>query len=103
MRHNNIFLADTYLPYSIFPAQPLFMRASAWELLVPFFTPLVWCDRVSNPRPPAPKADALPTELSGWLQYHMQLVMGKHVFPTLLGWNHSAWLQTFAKILLYNY
>ena len=41
------------------------MRASARELLVPFFTPLVWCGRDSIPRPPAPKADALPTELSG--------------------------------------
>ena len=30
---------DTYLPYSIFLAQPLFMRASTRELLVPFFTP----------------------------------------------------------------
>ena len=43
------------------------MRASAREQLVLFITPLVWCDRDSNPRPPAPKADALPTELSGRL------------------------------------
>ena len=41
------------------------MRASARELLVPFFTPLVWCSRDSNPQPPARKGDALPTELSG--------------------------------------
>ena len=40
------------------------MRASARKLLVPFFTPLVWCGRDSNPRPPAQKVDALPTELS---------------------------------------
>ena len=43
------------------------MRASARELLVPFFTPLVWCGPDSNPRPLAPKADALPTELMGRL------------------------------------
>ena len=31
-----ISLTDSYLPYSIFLAQPLYMRASARELLVPF-------------------------------------------------------------------
>ena len=41
------------------------MRASARELLVPFFTSLVRCSQDSNPRPPSPKADTLPTELSG--------------------------------------
>ena len=37
------------------------MRASARELLVPFFTLFD-----SNPRPLALKADALLTKLSGW-------------------------------------
>ena len=41
--HNNI--SNRYLPVFISLAQPLFMRASARELLVPFFTPLVWCGR----------------------------------------------------------
>ena len=62
-----ISLSDTYLPVSIFLAQPLCMRVSARELLVPFFTPLVWGmvrPRDSNPRLPAPTGDALPTELS---------------------------------------
>ena len=40
------------------------MQASARELLVAFFTSLVWCGGDSNPRPPAPKVDTLPTELS---------------------------------------
>ena len=39
------------------------MRASARELPVPFFTPLVWRGRGSNLRPPDPEADALPLEL----------------------------------------
>ena len=41
------------------------MRASARKLLVPFFTSLVWWGSDSNAQPPAPKAEALPTELSG--------------------------------------
>ena len=41
------------------------MRASARELLVPFFTPLVWCGRDSNPPPPALKADAFYQGVSG--------------------------------------
>ena len=57
---------NSYLPALLYlPNTTSFMRASARELLVPFFTPLVWCGRDLNPRPPAPKADALPTELSG--------------------------------------
>ena len=45
------------------------MRASARELLVPFFYTFGMVrPRDSNPRPPAPKADALPTELSRSLQ-----------------------------------
>ena len=31
----------------------------------PFLTPLVWRGPGSNPRPPAPEADALPFALSG--------------------------------------
>ena len=42
LRHNN-YIFNRYLPVFISLAQPLFMRASARELLVPFFTPLVWC------------------------------------------------------------
>ena len=41
------------------------MRASARELQVPFFTPLVLWRLDSNPRPLPLKAGALPTELSG--------------------------------------
>ena len=44
LRHNN-YIFNRYLPVFISLAQPLFMRASARELLVPFFTPLVWCGR----------------------------------------------------------
>ena len=40
------------------------MQGSARELLVPFFTPLVWWDRDSTPGPPTPKEDGLPTVLS---------------------------------------
>ena len=32
------------------------------HVLVPFLMPLVWCDWVSNPQPPASEADALPLE-----------------------------------------
>ena len=41
------------------------MRASARELLVPFFTPLVWGDWGANPRSTASEADALTNRLSG--------------------------------------
>ena len=53
LRHNNVFLTDTYLPYSIFLAQPLLCKpyqlgpnnfgpeASARELLVPDLGSLV--------------------------------------------------------------
>ena len=44
LRHNNIF--NRYLPALLYlPSTTPFMRASARELLVPFFTPLVWCSR----------------------------------------------------------
>ena len=66
LRHNNIF--NRYLPALPFLAQPLFMRASARELVVPFFTPLVWCSPNSNHTILAPKADALPTNYRG-VQY----------------------------------
>ena len=64
MGHNNIF--NRYLPALLYlPSTTPFVRASARELLVPFFTPLVMVrPRDSNPQSPAPKADALPTELS---------------------------------------
>ena len=42
LRHNNIF--NRYLPALLYlPSTTPFMRASARELLVPFFTTLVWC------------------------------------------------------------
>ena len=44
LRHNN-YIFNRYLPVFISLAQTPFMRASARELLVPFFTPLVWCGR----------------------------------------------------------
>ena len=44
LRHNNIF--NRYLPALLYlPSITTFMQASARELLVPFFTPLVWCSR----------------------------------------------------------
>ena len=57
-------LTDTYLPYSIFLAQPLFMQAPGRELLILFYTFGMVRQCYSNPRPPALKVDALPTELS---------------------------------------
>ena len=60
------YIFNRYLPALLYlPSTTPFMRASARELLVPFFSPLVWCGRDSNPPPPTLKADALPTELSG--------------------------------------
>ena len=50
------------------------MRAWARELLVPFFTPLVWCGRDS---------DALPTELSG----RSNLVAWQNRLTPLNVWN----------------
>ena len=52
------------------PSTIPFMQASAKELLVPFLTPLVWSGPESNTQPPAPKADALPTELTGGTTQH---------------------------------
>ena len=44
LRHNNIF--NRYLPALLYlPSTTPFMPASVRELLVPFFTPLVWCGR----------------------------------------------------------
>ena len=43
LRHNN-YIFNRYLPALLYlPSTTPFMRASARELLVPFFTPLVWC------------------------------------------------------------
>ena len=39
LRHNNIFNLPALL---YLPSTTPFMRASARELLVPFFTPLIW-------------------------------------------------------------
>ena len=74
--HNNTF--NRYLP--ALPSTTPFMRASARELLVPFFTPLVWCGRDSNPQPPAPKVEALPTELWGQLMMIADNLC-KHFWP----------------------
>ena len=49
------------------------MQVLAREMLVPFYTPLVWRGRDSDPRPPAPKADALSTHRVGGNQKHYQL------------------------------
>ena len=43
LRHNN-YIFNRYLPALLYlPITTPFMRVSARELLVPFFTPLVWC------------------------------------------------------------
>ena len=59
-----ISLTDTYLPYSIFLAQPLFIRASVRELLQPFFHLWYGTAAVFEPATSHPKADTLPTDLS---------------------------------------
>ena len=64
MRHDNIFnryLPDLlYLPSTI----PLYASVSKGAASTIFYTFGMVRPRDSNPRPPAPKADALPTELS---------------------------------------
>ena len=59
MRHNNI-LNHTL----IFLVQPFKCERQQGSCKYHFFTPFVGCDPDSNPLPPAPKADAQPTELS---------------------------------------
>ena len=45
LRHNN-YIFNRYLPALLYlPNTTPFMQASARELLVPFFTPLIWCCR----------------------------------------------------------
>ena len=45
LRHNN-YIFNRYLPaLRHLPSTTPFLRASAMELLVPLFTPLVWCGR----------------------------------------------------------
>ena len=44
---------------------PYNAERQARKPLVPFLTPLVWRGQGSNPRPPAPEADALPFALPG--------------------------------------
>ena len=59
-------ILNRYLPAFLYlPGTTHLLRASARELPVPFFTPLVYRGRGSNLRPPDPEADALPLELSG--------------------------------------
>ena len=62
---DNIYIFNRYLHALLYlPSTTPFMPASARELLVPFFATFgmvrLWD---LNPQPPAPKADALPTEL----------------------------------------
>ena len=71
LRHDNIF--NRYLPALLYlPSTTPFMQASARELLVPFFTHLVWCGRgIRTHDLPLRKADALLTQLSRlfWAQF----------------------------------
>ena len=64
LRHSNIL--NRYLPALLYlPSTTPFMRASARELLVPFFYTFgIVRPWDSSPQPPTPKEDALPTELS---------------------------------------
>ena len=59
-------ILNRHLPAFLYlPGTTLLLRASARELPIPFLSPLVWRGRGVNPRPTAPEADALATELSG--------------------------------------
>ena len=58
MRHNNI-LNHTL----IFLAHPFYASVSKGAASIIFYT-FLGCGPTSNPLPPAPKADAQPTELS---------------------------------------
>ena len=65
LRHNN-YISNRYLPVFIFLAQPLFYASvSKGAASTIFHTFGMVRLRDSNPRPPAPKANALPTKLSG--------------------------------------
>ena len=62
LRHNNIF--NRCLPVLLYlPSTTPFLRASARELLVPFLHLWYGAAVGFERRPPAPNADALPTEL----------------------------------------
>ena len=63
LRHNN-YIFNRYLPFFISLAQPLYASVSKGAASTIFYTFGMVRPRDSNPRPPAPKADALPTELS---------------------------------------
>ena len=63
LRHNN-YIFNRYLPVFISLAQPLYASVSKGAASTIFYTFGMVRPRDSNPRPPAPKADALPTELS---------------------------------------
>ena len=53
-------LTDPYLAYLLYsPGIPPLIRASTWELFLPFLTLLVWCGPDSNPRPPVPRDFAI--------------------------------------------
>ena len=58
-----ISLTDTYLPYSIFLAQPLLCERQQGSCENHFFTFGMVPPWDSNPQPPATKADTIPTEL----------------------------------------
>ena len=63
LRHNN-YIFNRYLPVFISLAQPLYASVSKGAASTIFYTFGMVRPRDSNPRPPASKADALPTELS---------------------------------------
>ena len=63
LRHNN-YIFNRYLPVFISLAQPFYASVSKGAASTIFYTLGMVRPRDSNPRPPAPKADALPTELS---------------------------------------
>ena len=71
-----ISLTDTYLPYSIFLAKPLFMQASVRELLVPFLH--LWYG--------AAKADAIPTELSRRFHISLSVRLLRYVTPIFVAY-----------------
>ena len=69
LRHNNIF--NRYLPALLYlpSTTPLYASISKGAASTIFYTFGMVRLRDSNPRPPAPKADILPTELSRQYMY----------------------------------
>ena len=76
--HNN-YLFKRYLPALLYlPSTTPFLRAPARELLVPFFTPLIWCGHGIWTHD---LWDALPTELSRrYVTYDMHNMHNKTLF-----------------------